>query len=388
MPYTRDLGASPIVAGVVESVYGALQLFSSPVLGRWSDHKGRHSSLSVCLLLAGAGYLSMGLATSIPLLVLSRIPLGIFKHSQSLSRTYLADLVPEKQRSTVLGRFNAASSVGFIVGPIVGGHVAEWPGGFQHAAFLGGGVFCLNTVLVWFLLPHVTKFHNQAQVLLQRDKSTLSFKTLASEEISFNPKNFFQSFRDVDWQDLWDLFLIKFLAGFSVLLFRSNFTVVLKQKYDASPKTRGYMMSYTGMVSTLCGFGVGRFTQSYSSQSNICLHMLVLQFLSLFCLTAAPSIGFLFAFLAPLSFVTCTQRVVGTDLTMRRGSLQERGKLMGLSHSIMSVARMMAPFFAGVTQEVHVDGASVVAMVTTACAAVLVYFRPQDPELRRRHKVE
>ena len=219
---------------------------------------------------------------------------------------------------------------------------------------------------------------------MEREESSASLKKLASEEISFSPKNLLQSFRQVDWPDLWDLFLIKFLAGFSVILFRSNFSLVLKQKFDASPATRGYMMSYGGLVAALCGFFVGRFTKLYSTTGKVFLHTLALQAVTLFSLTIAPSLGFLYLALAPLSFVTSTQRVVATDLTIRRGGKHSRGGLMGLSQSVMSLARMLSPFLAGLAQEVHVDGASVFAIFTTLCAVVLIYFRPQDPEERKK----
>lgn len=57
---------------------------------------------------------------------------------------YLADILPETQRSSAFGHFNAVSSVGFIIGPIVGGHVAELPGGFTIVAIIAGAIFLLN----------------------------------------------------------------------------------------------------------------------------------------------------------------------------------------------------------------------------------------------------
>lgn len=43
-----------------------------------------------------------------------------------------------------MGHFNAASSIGFILGPVVGGHVAEMKDGFYLVAFLSGGIFFVN----------------------------------------------------------------------------------------------------------------------------------------------------------------------------------------------------------------------------------------------------
>ena len=98
---------------------------------------------------------------------------GIFKHSQSFSKTYLADLVPEQERSSVLGHFNASSNIGFILGPVVGGHLAELPGGFQYVACISGGVFWINAGEVycccWSLLYSVVLQSRGDCALVARD---------------------------------------------------------------------------------------------------------------------------------------------------------------------------------------------------------------------------
>lgn len=68
---------------------------------------------------------------------------GLFKHSQELSRGYLSQAAPGGAHSLVFGRFNAASSIGFIAGPIVGGHLAETRGGFSLVALCTASVFGL-----------------------------------------------------------------------------------------------------------------------------------------------------------------------------------------------------------------------------------------------------
>ena len=69
---------------------------------------------------------------------------GFFKHSQELSKAYLADVVPRSQRSHVFGRFNSVSNVGFIIGPVVGGYVVDQLGGFHVVAMLTAVIFLLN----------------------------------------------------------------------------------------------------------------------------------------------------------------------------------------------------------------------------------------------------
>lgn len=43
-----------------------------------------------------------------------------------------------------MGHFNAASSVGFIVGPVVGGYLTEREGGFYTSSFTCAAIFIIN----------------------------------------------------------------------------------------------------------------------------------------------------------------------------------------------------------------------------------------------------
>ncbi|MEQ2169624.1 Major facilitator superfamily domain-containing protein 9, partial [Goodea atripinnis] len=74
--HVKALGASPTVAGIVGSTYGILQLFSSTIIGSWSDVVGRRYSLLTSILLSAFGYGLLGISTSITLFVLARIPVG------------------------------------------------------------------------------------------------------------------------------------------------------------------------------------------------------------------------------------------------------------------------------------------------------------------------
>ena len=76
--------------------------------------------------------------------IFSQSLLGIFKHSQTVGKSYLSDISSGVEQSTILGHFNAVSSIGFILGPTVGGHLAEKPGGFYTVAILAGLLFFIN----------------------------------------------------------------------------------------------------------------------------------------------------------------------------------------------------------------------------------------------------
>ncbi|XP_068208413.1 major facilitator superfamily domain-containing protein 9-like [Palaemon carinicauda] len=117
----RDLGTSPVVAGAISSVYGILQLVTGPVMGRWSDISGRRPVILLCMMATAVSYIVLGSSQSLVIIILGRIIAGVFKHSQTLCRALLADVTTPEDRSRVFGVFNATSSMGFIVGPMLGG---------------------------------------------------------------------------------------------------------------------------------------------------------------------------------------------------------------------------------------------------------------------------
>ncbi|XP_071114079.1 major facilitator superfamily domain-containing protein 9-like isoform X1 [Haliotis cracherodii] len=376
LPHARSLGASTTVAGILGSTYGALQLFSSPVVGKWSDMVGRRVSLLVTLVLTGCGYGIIGLSSSIFIMVLGRIPGGIFKHSQNISKSYLADITSREKRSHVFGQFNAASSIGFILGPVVGGHVAEWPGGFAVVGVLAALTFFLNAAIMWFFLPGSKQ---SAHHETSREDSV----SLNSGEYSFNLNEMLRSFRAISWRHLWDLFLIKFLGGFSVILFRSSFSLMTQSEFNASPRIIGYLTSYSGAVSTLCGFFIGRLARFYDNDGKLYFHMVVLQVMTLFSLTASPNLTWMAVWLCPLSIVTSVMRVSATALTIQKGRDEDRGALMGFSQSLMSIARMLAPFVGGVAMEISPRGPLLIGTCAAALSLILLILRPQGDKKQK-----
>jgi predicted MFS family arabinose efflux permease len=211
-----------------------------------------------------------------------------------------------------------------------------------------------------------------------RSESISSFKKITSEELDFNPKIFLKTFHSVDWKNLWDLFLFKFCMGFSVILFRSNFSLVMKETFQVSPKTIGYLISYSGCVSAFIGFFVGYIANFYKNDARLVLHMAVLQAFTLFMLSFVQSFWLYVLFLTPLSFITTVSRVASTSLTIQRGQKKEIGTLIGFSQSVMSIARMLAPFVSGLALDFSSSGPSLIGCVVSLIGVIVMLVCPQD----------
>lgn len=107
---------------LLTAVYPMGQLLFAPIWGRWSDRIGRRP----LLLMGLAGYVVaqvlFGLATSLWLLYAARILGGILSSATlPVSAAYVADATTEGERGRGMAWLGTASSLGFVVGPALGG---------------------------------------------------------------------------------------------------------------------------------------------------------------------------------------------------------------------------------------------------------------------------
>nr|XP_006987561.2 major facilitator superfamily domain-containing protein 9 isoform X1 [Peromyscus maniculatus bairdii] len=373
--HVKSLGVSPAVAGVVCSSYGILQLFSSTFVGCWSDVVGRRSSLLVCILLSALGYLLLGVSTNVFLFTLARVPVGIFKHTLSISRALLSDLVTEKERPLVLGQFNTASGVGFILGPMVGGYLTELDGGFYVTAFICSSVFLLNAGLVWLLPWRETNLNSaengwtwdQKQATAPRKSegalpgAATTPRTRRSEKEVQRPwvevMSALKDMKSLLFSSLWDVFLVRLLMGVAVMLYYSNYVLALEERFGVRPKTTGYLISYTSALGALAGFAVGPILRLYKHNSHtVLLHSSALTCLLLLLYSTATTMDVVVFSSTLLSFSTTIGRTCITDLQLRAGGAQASGTVIGVGQSVTAVGRIIAPLLSGVAQEISPCG--------------------------------
>ncbi|KAK1327696.1 hypothetical protein QTO34_012841 [Cnephaeus nilssonii] len=366
--HVKSLGASPTVAGIAGSSYGVLQLLSSTPVGCWSDVIGRRFSLLVCILCSALGYLILGVSTNMFLFVLARVFVGIFKHTLSISRAMLSDLVPEKERPLVIGQLNTASSVGFILGPVVGGYLSELDGGFCLTCFICFSVFILNAGLVWlFPWSEVSVQSAKSGLRLGENRAPLGKTHCAPQEASLGPGRVegeearrpwaegaaaLRRLQSLVFSEMGDVFLVRLLMALAVMLYYSNFGLALEERFGVRPKVTGYLISYGSALGALAGLVLGPLLRLYRHNApRLLLHSSALTCLLLLLFATAPTLGAAVVPSMLLSFSTAVGRTCITDLQLAAGGAQARGTLIGVGQSVTAVGRVVAPLLSGVAQE-------------------------------------
>ncbi|KAJ8026983.1 Major facilitator superfamily domain-containing protein 9 [Holothuria leucospilota] len=197
-------------------------------------------------------------------------------------------------------------------------------------------------------------------------KHSASVDTFTSDQFSFNLSEFLSSFRQILKVGA-DIFAVRMIMGFSLMIYHSNFSLFLEKKFDSSPKMTGWIISFSSLMSVLASFAVGRISSLYSGLPRLLFHTCIVQTITLASMTFAPNIPLFLAGIACISMSNSILRVCITDMSILRCKGEDTGALLGMSQSMMSVARMVAPFMAGLALEVSYSGPGVVA----SCCGVI-----------------
>jgi MFS transporter, DHA1 family, tetracycline resistance protein len=169
------MGGNAFVMGVIGAAFSACQLVGAPWLGGMSDRVGRKRVLLYSQIGGLIAWVIFAIALIVPhvalftldngitghvivilpivLIVVSRSTDGLINGSISVANAYLADATPPELRKTNFARLGAASSLGFVIGPVAAGYIARDQDGVMWLVLLAMALSVGGAVVVWRLLP-------------------------------------------------------------------------------------------------------------------------------------------------------------------------------------------------------------------------------------------
>lgn len=147
----------------------------------------------------------------------------------------------------------------------------------------------------------------------------------------------------------------------------------MKETLGLSNTSLGYVVSFQGFVTTVAGFCMGYVTQLYNYQHRkLLFHAICLQGISFIGLTFANSLNQVLGFLLLLCLSNTTCRIGITKLIVDKTKTNHLGAVMGVSQSVTSVSRTIAPICGGILQELALWGPNFVATSGSISALILL----------------
>jgi DHA1 family tetracycline resistance protein-like MFS transporter len=370
LPFVAErYGASPLVQGLLVSSYPIAQLIGAPILGRLSDRFGRKPMLLVSIAGSAAGFILLGLANTLPLLFAARIIDGLTGGNISIAQAYIADVTDPKDRGRAFGLIGAAFGIGFIIGPLTGGLLAQR--GFLWPALAAATLTLANLVLVALILPESLTAERRA--VLAREPAggfRLTDLLTALRRPIVGP-----------------LLVVIAVTGFTFSFVQGGFSIWGKAALQLTEQQTGLVLAAVGVLAVFQQAVFIGFITKRARDGAIVAFGVAGAAASLLAWAFVPNIALLVLLLVPMTASFASTGTVSQSALTKAVSSAEIGGSLGLSNGLASATRAAAPLAVGASIAAFGPmGPGLVSGAITALVAVYAFaaVRPMDTILRDR----
>jgi len=363
--YAETLGATPALVGLLIASNALAQLAVAPVVGRLSDRLGRRPLLIFSIFGTLVSFLLLGLveplgallsrvtsggiavgSAALAMLFFSRILDGLAGGNISLARAYITDVTDEKNRAKGLGLIGAAFGMGFIIGPAMGGTLSNWDyatsalaaiGLSRYAvpAFVAVGLSALNLLGVILWLPESLPSEKRA---LMASSPRAAFTARCLWECLHRPR-------------FGALLHTRFFYTLAFTTFTANFALYTQYRLGLTDQATSYILTYVGLLVVLVqGFAIGRLTARFN-ETRLIFGAVALMAVMLLAWAFVPGVPLLLVVLAPLALASGVLNTVTNSAITKSVYPEEVGGVLGLSASLDSLTRVIAPAIGGILLE-------------------------------------
>ncbi|WP_312471627.1 MFS transporter [Neobacillus sp.] len=163
LPFLAEkVGGNPTELGLLMAVYSLMQLFFAPMWGRISDRIGRKPVMMIGIAGLALSFFIMAMANSLWVLFVARIVGGILSSANMpTTMAYVADITTPEERGKGMGIIGAATGLGFVFGPAIGGIFSKIS--LNVPFYIAGISSVITLVLVMILLKESLSLEKRSQ---------------------------------------------------------------------------------------------------------------------------------------------------------------------------------------------------------------------------------
>jgi len=237
--YAEELGASPTELGLLMAVYSLMQFLFAPMWGRISDRIGRKPVILIGIFGLSLSFFMMAVSSQLWMLFAARFIGGILSAANMPTvMAYVADITTEEDRGKGMGIIGAATGIGFIFGPAIGGMFTNI--NLDAPFYIAGTVSLLTMFLVLFILKE--------SIHLSTNKATAQRKI---------------SWRNVFKGPLTTLYFLQFFITVSLAALEATFAYFAAARAGLDAVTLGYIFMIMGLASAVVQGSMGILTKKF-----------------------------------------------------------------------------------------------------------------------------
>ena len=326
--HAKMLGAGPFLVTLYISTFSFIQFFASPILGKLSDKFGRKPLLVTSSFADLFSHLVMAFANTLPLLFLSRLIAGLFSCNISVGSAFVSDQTSSEERTKYVGRFNSAYSLGFALGPLIGGFLAgsnSLSPNYFNTSIFAATINIINIfILIFFLRPSRSKITSKPK----SEKKKSLFLLLKNKNLAY-------------------LFILYFSVNFVFSGLNGIFALWSEARFNWGPQQIGIMMSFVGILLAFHqSISINLFIKKLKEKKTIFISIIFI-FIGIYTLT----ISFNYWMLS-IAIFFCTMGIGVLNPTINslvsiNTNKNQTGSALSINQSGLSIARFTGQPFSG-----------------------------------------
>ena len=328
----NELHLTGKVVGYLVAAFAITQLIASPIAGQWVDKYGRKRMIVIGLFVFSFSEYLFGIGTSVEILFVSRFFGGISAAFIMPAVTaYIADITTLETRSKALGYMSAAISTGFIIGPGIGGFLAEYGSRvpFFAAAVLAG----LAAVLSIITLKEPER------------------QPTEEEEVATVPTN---KLKRVVRPAYIFAFLILFISSFGLMAFESLFSLYVDHKFGFTPKDIAIIITGAALVGAITQVLLFDKLTKRFGEVRLVRYCLWFSGVFVFLMTTAHSYAYiLFVTIFIFTGFDLLRPAITSYLSKVAGN--EQGFVGGMNSMFTSIGNVLGPIVGGALFDINLD---------------------------------
>ncbi|MDN7245120.1 MFS transporter [Planococcus shenhongbingii] len=335
--YLVSINQGGTAAGLMIAIFAGAQLLFSPLGGKWADVYGPRKVIILGLSLLTISMLMFYATDSIWILYASRIVGGIGDAFLVPGIfTYVAGITTAAQRAKGTGLVTASMSLGLVIGPGIGGFLAEVD---LKLPFLVSAIVTFTAVLF-------------SLVLLKEIKPTAD-STKQAEEFANDESMLQQIGRSVKMPYFIPL-IITFVMSFGLVAYESVIGMYLTNEFGSTSKDIAMMITATGLVSVIVQvFAVDRLIRRFG-EVPVLISFLGLATAGFLLSLVAGSYAAFFGVSLVIFLAMAILRPV-LNILISKMAQGEVGFAMGMNTSYMSLGNVLGPLSAGLLFDVNIN---------------------------------